>query len=470
MIIGKTKSQNKINIKLVVFTLSLTTLMSSIDTNIVNIALPTIEKSLDITFASVQWIAIGYLLAVTSLIVSIGRIGDIFGKRSIFIWGILIFTVASLLCGLSESVYMLISFRIFQGIGGAVLNSLSFAILGDLVPENKLVQSMGILTSMLPIGIALGPSVGGILIGLSGWRSIFFFNVPIGILSFILVLKFPEIPITEHVEKFDFIGVFILAGILVCYNLGITFAENQGISLMVMLLITVAALGIVIFIFYERRIDFPLVELNMFKSSVFSGSLVVAVLLYAVITGSTLIFPFYLQQAMGYSTSMSGVLLASGPIGCAIFSPIAGKLSGYFGNRHIMMFGIASFAFGAFMMSRLNILSSATAFAITFFFFDGSIAFFQTPNNASIISMSKPEKRGLSSGLLNLSRSIGQITGSALLGAIFYLFTGTKSPTEFNPINITVGMSNTCLVSSIIMFFAFVLGSFTILNKNTLKS
>ncbi|MCH3964807.1 MAG: MFS transporter [Clostridium sp.] len=462
MIIDKTKNKN--NPPLVVFTLSLAVLMSSIDTNIVNIALPTIEKSLNISFASAQWIAVGYLLAVTSLIVGVGRAGDIFGKRSIFALGIVIFTAASLFCGLADSIYMIILFRILQGIGGAVLTSLSFAIAGDLIPKNKLVQSMGVLTSMLPIGIALGPSVGGVLIGLSGWRAVFFFNVPIGILAFVLVSKFPEIPITEHVEKFDFIGVFILASILVCYNLGITFAENKGLDTIVIILIGSAVSGIAVFIFYEKKIEFPLVELSMFKNPLFAGSLAVAVLLYAVITGSTLIFPFYLQQAMGYSTSMSGLLLASGPIGCAIFSPVAGKISDYFGNYKVMMFGIAFFAFGAFMMSRLDIASSAADFSVTFFFFDGSIAFFQTPNNSSIISLSRPEKRGLSSGLLNLSRSIGQTTGSALLGAIFYSFTGTKSAAGFNPVNISEGMSNTCLVSAGIMIFALVIGFFTILN------
>ena len=141
----------KPNYFLIIVVLSLTTLMAAIDTNIVNIALPTVARSLRANFASVQWIALSYLLAVTSLIVGIGRIGDVFGKKIIFIFGVVVFTAASLLCGASTSIYTLILFRALQGVGGAILMALSFAILGDLVSKDRIVQAMGILTSMLPI-------------------------------------------------------------------------------------------------------------------------------------------------------------------------------------------------------------------------------------------------------------------------------------------------------------------------------
>jgi Arabinose efflux permease len=235
------------NYCLVVIVLALTTLMAAIDTNIVNIALPTVARSLNASFASVQWIALSYLLAVTSLIVGIGRIGDVFGKKSIFIFGIIVFTAASLLCGISTSIYTLILFRALQGVGGAVLMALSFAILGDLVSKEKIVQSMGILTAMLPIGFALGPSVGGALIGVSGWRSIFFFNVPIGIIALILVLRFPKIPISEKVEKFDVPGLILLCAALSCYVLSVTFAEDKGLSKIVILCIALTIIFIIAF-------------------------------------------------------------------------------------------------------------------------------------------------------------------------------------------------------------------------------
>lgn len=462
------KSKNisgKPNHYLIVIVLALTTLMAAIDTNIVNIALPTVARSLRANFASVQWIALSYLLAVTSLIVGIGRIGDVFGKKTIFILGIIIFTVASLLCGLSTSIYILILFRALQGVGGAILMALSFAILGDLVSKDRIIQSMGILTSMLPIGFALGPSVGGILIAYFSWRSIFFFNVPIGIIVLILIMRFPKIPISEKVERFDVPGLILLSASLCCYVLSVTFAEDYGLSRIVVLCIVLTILFITGFLMLEHRIKSPLIKLSMFRDAVFSGSLAISVLMYTVITGAVFILPFYLQQGKLYSTSASGLLMTIGPIGCAVFTPISTKLANHFGNYIIMIFGIIMFAIGSFFMATLNTGTSILTFAMIILVFNGCLAFFQTPNNASIISSAKPEQRGLASGLLNLSRTIGQTTGAALMGALFYLFTDSKSISNSDPANIVSGIHYTFLVAGGIITAAFIISLFTLLPK-----
>jgi EmrB/QacA subfamily drug resistance transporter len=443
---------------LVIFVLSLTTLMSSIDTNIVNIGLPTIEKALNANFASLQWIALSYLLAVTSLIVVIGRTGDIFGKKIIFISGIALFTIASLLCGLATSIYELIAFRALQGIGGSILMALSFAIVGDLVPKDKIIQSMGILTAMLPIGFALGPSIGGFLISLFGWRSIFFLNIPIGILAFLFVMKLPAIPITEKVLKFDVRGMLVLTATLICYVLSVTLAEDQGLSYTVISLAIATIIGVMAFLLLEKHSAYPLVDLNMFRNTIFSASLAISVLLYTVITGAVVILPFYLQQAKGFSTTISGLLMMSGPISCALFTPVSASLSKRFGKFIIMMFGILALGLGALLMSTLSVSSSAVTFAIIMFLFNGSVAFFQTPNNASIISLAKPEQRGLASGLLNLSRTIGQTTGAAVIGAVFYFFARTKSMSTASPTNIASGIHDTFLVAAAIMFCGLIIG------------
>ena len=458
-------SRKEVNSVLVIFVLSLTTLMSSIDTNIVNIGLPTIAKVFGASFASLQWITLSYLLAVTSLIVGIGRIGDIFGKKKIFTCGIVIFTVASLLCGLSTSIYSLIAFRAVQGVGASILMALSFAIVGDLVPKDKLIQSMAILTSMLPIGFALGPSIGGALIGLFGWESIFFLNLPIGILALIFVLKFPKIPISEKEKKLDFLGMGTLTITLIGYVLGITLAEEQGFSNLVIGLLVLAIMGVIIFIFIEKKVEAPLIDLSMFKEAIFSSSLAISVIIYTVITGTILILPFYLQQGKGYSTALSGLLMTVGPVGCFILTPISGQVAKKLGNFTTMILGIGIFTLGIFVMSTLNEYSSSIYFAIIFFLFNGSLALFQTPNNASIISLAKPEQRGLASGLLNLSRTVGQTTGAALIGAIFYFFTGTKSLENLNPSNIATGIHNTFLVETGIMIIGCIIAYKTLMPK-----
>lgn len=443
---------------LAVFVLCLTTLMSAIDTGIVTIGLSTIEKVFNANFASVQWIVLSYLLAVTSLIVGIGRIGDIFGKKKLFIFGIALFTATSLLCGVSLSIYELIIFRAFQGIGGAILISLSFAIVGDLVPKEKMMKSMAALTATLPIGFALGPSLGGLLISSFGWQSIFFVNVPIGVIAFLLSMKFPPVPVSEKSHKFDLIGMIILAVALTAYILSITLAENQGLSIAVILLIAATVIGIVVFIIVEKKTAVPLVHLDMFKDAVFSASLVISVILYATINGYGVILPFYLQQAKGVSTFIAGLLMMAGPVGCAVFTPIAGSAANRFGKAKVMIFGILMLGIGVFVMSTFELSTNTVTFAVTMFLANGSLAFFQTPNNTFIMTLAKPEQRGLTSGLLNLSRTVGQTSGTAVIGAIFYFFIHTNSVITASPESIVGGIHYTLLIASLIVACGLLLG------------
>ncbi|EHI96825.1 drug resistance transporter, EmrB/QacA subfamily [Clostridium sp. DL-VIII] len=455
-------SLKKTSSGLVIFALALTTLISAINTSIVNIALPTIGSAFHAEFSSLQWIALSYLLAVTSLIVGIGRIGDIFGKKNIFVYGIIIFTVASLLCGISTSIYELIIFRGLQGIGGSILLTLSFAIIGDLVSKEKLVESMGVLTAMLPVGFALGPSLGGFIISLLGWRYLFFINIPLGILALILVIKFDGVPGAEKKQKFDFLGMLILTCTLICYVLSVTLAEGQGFSSEVIALALVVIIGIVVFILLEKNRTFPLIDLKLFRNSELSSSLIISILVYTVMSGAVVILPFYLQQAKGFTTSESGLLMMTGPIGCAIFTPIAGKAAERFGNFIVMILGILAMSLGSLWMATMGLSSSAVLIGIISFVFNGSLAFFQTPNNAAIISMAKPEQRGLASGLLNLSRTIGQTTGAAVIGAIFYFFNKTKSIQSSNPVNIVAGIHNTFLIAAVIVACGLIIGLVTI--------
>lgn len=412
----------------VLFVLSLTTLMSTIDTTIVNIGLPSIERSLHTGFTGAQWVALGYMLALTSLIVGIGRLGDLFGKKPLFLAGIVLFTVSSLFCGLSGSIGMLIAMRAVQGMGGAFMVALAFALAADLLPPGQLLSGMGILTAMMPMGIALGPPIGGVLIAAFGWPSIFLLNVPLGVLAFWMARAFPPSPTAARAQRFDVRGLLLLAATLVCYSLAVTLAENEGASPRVLLLFAGAAGGVAAFILVERRTAAPLVPLRLFSSRAFSGSLGMGVLLYTVVTGANMILPFYLQQAKGYGSAAAGGLLFFGPLGCAVFSAVAGQTAERFGRRRVTLCGVAGFSTGVFAMSLFSGTAGPVLFAVIYFAYSGCFAFFQTPNNAAIVSQARPEERGLASALLNLSRSVGQTTGTTVIGALFAAFTAAAMP------------------------------------------
>jgi MFS family permease len=252
--------------------------------------------------------------------------------------------------------------------------------------------------------------------------------------------------------------MLILASTLVSYVLSITLAENHGMSRTVISLIVATIIGIILFIAAEKKTEVPLVHLDMFKNAVFSVSLIISVILYATVNGYGFILPFYFEQAKFFSTSLAGIVMMAGPVGCALFTPVAGGAASRFGNAKVMTFGILMIAIGVFFMSNFGLHTSVSTIAITLFLCNGCLAFFQTPNNAFIMTLAKPEQRGLTSGILNLSRTIGQTTGTAVIGAIFYFFTRTNSMKTGNSQSIVIGMSHTFLVEVLIMTCALLLG------------
>lgn len=457
--------------------LSLSILMTSIDTNIVSVGLPTIAKALNTDFSSVQWIVLSYLLSITVLIVGVGRIGDMFGKKLLYLAGITIFTAASLACGLSFSVYMLVVARIVQGIGGAILMTMSFALAGDVISKEKIPQAMGFLTSMLTLGIALGPSVGGILISLFGWHIIFLINIPIGIATFIFAFQFPKLEVTHKEQHFDWLGVLALAAALICYNLGITFSESQGASVTVLFLLIFAVISAVIFLFIEKKVSSPLIDLKIFQNRVISGSLGISIIVYALIMTISIVIPFFLTNAQGLPTFEVGLLIAVGPLATTILGPFAGKAAEKFGDRPVMIAGMIGFGIGCFLMTTLTRTSSPAGFAIRIAISNGSFAFFQTPNNAAIIASAKPEQRGVISGILNLARTLGQTTGASLMGAVFAYFTmaaqgvahntgnGQYSASSASPAAITSGVHGTFLIAAAAVAIAIIIGILTLRQK-----
>lgn len=312
----------------ILFGVGLGVLMSTLDATIVNIALPTLVEELHTSFGTVQWAVLSYLLVLTSLTLGVARLGDMYGKKRVYMPGLVLFVVGSALCGFAPGVGWLIGFRALQGLGGVMVASLGAAIVIEVFPGSERGKAIGIIGSLVSVGVALGPSLGGVLLEWVNWRAIFLVNIPIGIIAVALVARFVPNSTPEGTgQRFDLLGAVVLAATLGSYALGMTRVESAGFgSPLVLALLAVALIGLVAFVIIQRRVMQPMIDLGMFRNVLFSVSLLMGVLVFIVISANLLILPFYLEKVQGFSTAQTGLLLAIVPVATAVIAPISGSL------------------------------------------------------------------------------------------------------------------------------------------------
>ena len=308
--------------------LSLSMLLSSLGTSIANVGLPTLAQAFDASFQDVQWIVLAYLLAITTLIVSVGRLGDIIGRRRLLLAGIVLFTLASVLCGVAPTLWLLIAARAAQGLGAAIMMALAMAFVGETVPKARTGSAMGLLGTMSAIGTALGPSLGGILIAGLGWRAIFLVNVPLGLLAFVLAYR--ALPVDRQGPKtdragFDAVGTLLLALTLAAYALAMTIGRGSFGPLNMALLLA-AVLGAGLFVLAEARAASPLIRLAMFRDPGLSASLAMSALVSTVMMATLVVGPFYLSRALGLDAALVGIVMSVGPMVSALSGVPAGRI------------------------------------------------------------------------------------------------------------------------------------------------
>ena len=399
---------------------NLIVLMSTLDMSIVNVSLPTLVEKLDTDFATIQWVVLSYLLVITCLMLTVSRLGDMLGKKKIFNGGIVIFTVASLLCGLSPSVEWLIAFRGMQGVGAVMSQALGVAIVAEVVEPRKLGRALGFIGGTVSVGLALGPSLGGMLIGWAGWRSIFFLNLPLGVFSWTVVrCCVPAIPPRETGQRFDIPGAVVLLVALGCYCLGMTLGQNHGFSKpSIMALLGVAAVGLALFLLVEARTRQPMLDLSLFKNILFSLNLCMGFMVFVALS-TTILVPFYLQYVQGRTPEIMGLLMMVVPLAMGLVSPVAGSLADRFGPRGISILGLCCTSLGALAMTTVGIHTSWWGYILRIIPMGIGIGMFQAPNNTAIMSAVPPKRLGVASGLLNYSRTFGQTSGIPLMGTLF---------------------------------------------------
>ncbi len=400
---------------------SLGVLMYTIDSSIVNIALPTLIGDLRTDFATVQWVGLSYVLVVTSLVLGAARLGDICGKKPLYLGGLILFTASSLLCAWAPSIEILIGARALQGLGAVTISALGAAIIIEVFPTTERGRALGIIGAVVSLGIALGPSLGGVIIGIAGWRAIFWVNLPIGIVASLVVNKYIPHTVTDPQERrFDFWGAVAISLVLVCFSLGMTEGQRQGFTHSLPLgLLSISAIGLAGFIFLERRLAQPMLDLSLFRSQIFSLSLLTGWLVFMALGGSLFLIPFFLQLVLHYSIEKIGLLMAAIPVIGGLVSPLAGNLTDRFGTRSIMLIGLILMTIGCVAVSTLDAQMRDADYLLRVVPLGLGWGIFQSPNNSAILSAVPPQRLGIASGLLSLTRTLGQSTGLPLFAAIF---------------------------------------------------
>jgi EmrB/QacA subfamily drug resistance transporter len=438
-------------------------LLSSLGTSIANVSLPTLAQALDVSFQEVQWVVLAYLLAVTTSIVSVGRLGDVTGRRRLLLAGMCLYTVASVLCGLAPNLWLLIAARAAQGLGAAVMMALAMAMVGETVSRAKTGSAMGLLGTMSAVGTAVGPSLGGVLIAAFDWRAIFLVNVPLGIVTFLLARRY--LPMDRPgpksgVASFDGAGTLLLALTLAAYALAMTIGRGSFGPLNMALLLA-AALGVGLFVLVESRASSPLIQLAMFRDPVLSSSLATSTLVSAVMMATLVVGPFYLSRALGLDPAWVGLVMSVGPIVAALTGVPAGRVADRFGAPHMTILGLIAIAGGSVILFVMPAALGVTGYLVPMVVITVGYATFQTANNTAVMADVRTDQRGVIAGMLNLSRNLGLVTGASVMGAVFVFASGDVEITNARPEAVATGMRVTfgAAASFIVAALAIVLGS-----------
>lgn len=427
---------------LALVSLSLCMLLSSLGTSIANVALPELAQAFHTSFQGVQWVVLAYLLAATTLIVSVGRLGDMIGRRRLLIAGLYLFTAASALCGLTGTLWLLIAARAAQGVGASILMALSLALVSEIVPKGRSGRAMGVLGTASAIGTALGPSLGGVLLAGAGWPAIFLITVPLGMLA--ILLAYRSLPIDRRRQDpdgagFDTVGTLLLALTLGAYALAMTMGRGSFGKLNIALLL-VAAAGAGLFLLAEARAKSPLLRLPMFRDPMLRASLATSMMVATVLMATLVVGPFYLSRTLGLNAVLVGAAMSAGPLVAALTGVPAGRMVDRLGAQRTTIFGLVWIAGGCSVLSVMPATFGIFGYVIPIAVITAGYALFQIANNTGVMRDVLTDRRGVISGMLNLSRNLGLITGASVMGAVFTLGSGAPDITTAPPEAIATGM------------------------------
>ncbi len=396
-------------------------LVHALNHSIIQAALPTLSQELQTDFATIQWVLLSFQITLTVVILSVGRLADMFGKRRIYIAGLLCFALSSLLCALSPNVYFLIGFRVLQSTGAAVVTVLSLAIVAEVFPDEEKGRVLGISAGANSFGHFVGPTLGGYLIGEFGWRLGFFLLVPCGLLAALLAARYiPALLPTGTTQQFDLWGAALIGATMFAFSLGLTYGQQVGfVHTYVLLLFIASAIGVAAFFWVERRVAHPVLDFALFRNRPFSLHIALAGLAAIATSGVTFLMPFYMQFALGLTILQVGFVMAIVSIEIALVAPAAGYLADRIGAHRVTLLGLAALVIGFLTASTSNQDIGQIGFLVRMLPMGVGIGLFMSPNSTVIMAVAPRARLGVASGMIGLTRMMGQTMGIALLGAVF---------------------------------------------------
>ena len=406
---------------IILLTTVLLTFMATLDGSIVNVALPVMAQKLSVSMASIEWVVTSYLIVIVGTILIFGRLADIIGKTTVFKLGIIIFTIGSLTCGLSDSLIMLVFSRGLQAIGAAGTMATSQGIITHVFPSNERGRALGLNGTFVALGSMIGPPIGGLIVSILNWQYIFLINVPIGILAFILAMKTLPKSSDNKSEKLDIKGAALFGLTMVLLFGALTFGKEIGFGNKIIIMSLIGSLVLfILFIKVEKGTNEPLINFEIFKNSLFSLSIFCAFISFVAISCSNIILPFYLQYVMKLTPSFTGILMMVSPIILAVAAPISGYMSDRVGSEVLTFIGLIGTSIGLFLISTLNQYSNL-GFLIAFIaIMTIGNGMFQSPNNSLVMSTVDKDKLGIAGSINALVRNLGFVFGISLSTTLLY--------------------------------------------------
>lgn len=400
---------------------SMFTFMSTLDGSIVNIALPTISKDMQVPMNQSEWIVSIYLMMVCACLLLFGKIGDSWGKIKIYRIGTLIFVIGSLLCGFNHSLTFLLFARVIQALGAAMTMATNTGIITEVFPMNERGRALGMIGAFVSLGSIAGPGLGGLILAHFSWAYIFWINVPVGIITMLISEKFLPKDITLSAEKIDMGGFAAVAATIMTFFGGVFLGQEHGFLTPIPLaLFVLAVISFFIFLYVEKKVKLPLITFSIFKNKVFTMSLVTALLIFSSNFFVNVVIPFYLQSARGLSPSYAGLLMMVFPFLMVIGSPLSGYLTDRVGPEILVLIGLVMLSVTQLMYMFMHADSPLWYYVVATAIMGLGNSLFQSPNNTMVMSSVTKENLGVAGSLNSFARNLGMVVGISLATTILY--------------------------------------------------